>query len=159
MIGKMGSYRREHRLPVTDEDFPSGHWTGFFNYFNFPGKWRTDLRLDFIKGRMTGDGVDSVGPFIVAGSYDGVSRECHWTKTYVAAHDVFYTGFREGKGIWGTWEITENGTSLRGGFQIWPVGSEEGDYSAIEAEQILPAEIVQVGCYEEASVAEHQPPL
>jgi hypothetical protein len=68
-------------------------------------------------------------------------------------------GFREGKGIWGTWEITENGTSLRGGFQIWPVGSEEGDDSAIEAEQTLPVELVMVGCYEEASAAEHQPPL
>jgi len=40
-----------------------------------------------------------------------------WTKTYIGAHDVFYRGFREGKGIWGTWEITVH---ARGGFHIWP---------------------------------------
>jgi hypothetical protein len=45
--------------------------------------------------------------------------ECHWTKTYVAKHDVFYRGFREGKGIYGKWEIK---TKSHGGFNIWPVG-------------------------------------
>jgi hypothetical protein len=37
---------------------------------------------------------------------------------------VFYRGFREGKGIWGTWEIA---ILSRGGFHIWPRQAGEGD--------------------------------
>ena len=84
--------------------FPSGPWTGFYNYR--PGdRHRMDLQLTFANGNMSGDGVDDVGRFLIKGRYDAASRECHWTKTYVGAHDVFYRGFREGKGIWGAWEI------------------------------------------------------
>lgn len=101
--------------------FPSGPWTGFYNYR--PGdQHRMDLHLEFRNGRMTGDGTDDIGPFIISGEYDEASLECRWTKSYVGAHDVEYRGFREGKGIWGTWEI---GKRFRGGFQIWPVNSEE----------------------------------
>ena len=39
-------------------------------------------------------------------------------------HDVAYRGFREGKGIWGTWEIN---TLAHGGFQIWPKRHGEGE--------------------------------
>ena len=52
-------------------------------------------------------------------------RECHWTKTYLGSHEVFYRGFREGKGIWGTWEIG-GGLWGRGGFHIWPKAAGEG---------------------------------
>jgi hypothetical protein len=34
---------------------------------------------------------------------------------------VTFRGFREGKGIWGTWEI---GSAWKGGFHIWPLGDE-----------------------------------
>ena len=73
---------------------------------------------------MTGDGVDCVGRFLIKGRYDAAALECHWTKTYIGAHDVFYRGFREGKGIWGTWEI---GLWARGGFHIWPRHEGEGE--------------------------------
>src|SRR5690606_30265422 len=56
--------------------------------------------------------------------YDAASRECYWTKSYVGAHDVYYRGFREGKGIWGTWEIT---IQYHGGFHIWPRGAGDGE--------------------------------
>ena len=43
---------------------------------------------------------------------------------YLGKHDVFCQGYNEGKGIWGTWEISAErfGTAYRGGFYIWPVG-------------------------------------
>ena len=72
---------------------------------------------------MTGDGADDVGRFVIAGQYDSGSLECLWTKTYPGSHAVSYRGFREGKGIWGTWEIKSD---CRGGFHIWPRGSGEG---------------------------------
>jgi hypothetical protein len=82
-----------------------------------------DLHLSFANGNMAGDGTDDIGRFFINGRYDAANRECSWTKTYVGAHDVFYRGFREGKGIWGTWEI---GILSRGGFHIWPRQAGEG---------------------------------
>ena len=101
---------------MSDEQFPSGPWVGFYNYQ--PGdRHRMDLRLTFAQGRMSGDGDDDVGRFTIRGRYDATTRECHWTKSYISAHDVSYRGFRDGKGIWGAWEIKE---FTHGGFHIWP---------------------------------------
>jgi hypothetical protein len=102
--------------------FPSGPWVGFYNY-RPTDRHRMDLYLNFKSGAMTGDGNDDVGPFLIRGRYDADSHECYWTKTYLGAHDVFYRGFREGKGIWGTWAI---GTDSHGGFHIWPRGLSNG---------------------------------
>ncbi len=113
---------------MSDELFPSGPWTGFYNYR--PGeRHRMDLHLTFSGGLMSGDGADDIGRFMIKGRYDAANRECHWTKTYLGAHDVFYRGFREGKGIWGRWEIGHFG---HGGFHIWPRGAGE-DKAASEA--------------------------
>ncbi len=107
---------------MSEDLFPSGPWTGFYNYA--PGqRHRMDLQLEFSHGRMTGTGNDDIGRFLIRGRYDVTTRECYWTKTYVGAHDVFYRGFREGKGIWGTWEIT---IQFHGGFHIWPQKAGEG---------------------------------
>ncbi len=76
-----------------------------------------DLKLEFSKGRMHGEGADGIGYFVIAGRYSEKDRECHWDKTYVARHTVSYRGFREGKGIWGTWDLRE----IKGGFHIWPI--------------------------------------
>ena len=101
---------------MSEDLFPSGPWTGFYNYR--PGdRHRMDLTLNFKNGVINGDGTDDVGRFHIRGRYETGTRECHWTKTYIGAHDVFYRGFREGKGIWGTWEITIRN---HGGFHIWP---------------------------------------
>ena len=118
---------------MSDELFPSGPWVGFYNYQ--PGeRHRMDLRLTFANGQMTGDGNDDIGRFWIRGRYDAMSRECHWTKSYLGAHDVFYRGFREGKGIWGTWEIKG---FTHGGFHIWPkpTGDTEAE-SMHEAEPV-----------------------
>ena len=108
---------------MSEELFPSGPWVGFYNYQ--PGdRHRMDLNLHFAQGKVEGDGSDDIGRFLVRGRFDTTNRECHWTKTYLGAHDVFYRGFREGKGIWGTWEI---GTFSHGGFHIWPRQAGEGE--------------------------------
>ena len=105
-----------------DPDFPSGEWRGYYLQTGF-GKHRQTLVLTFRGGRMTGSGDDSIGRFTIKGRYDVESKEVTWTKSYLGSHDVYYRGFREIKGIWGTWEI---GEAHRGGFHIWPIGEDEG---------------------------------
>src|SRR3954447_18536962 len=89
------------------------------------------LHLTFANGIVSGDGNDDIGRFFINGRYDSQAAECHWTKTYVGAHDVFYRGFREGKGIWGTWEI---GNLAHGGFHIWP--RQAGHFQSIIESEI-----------------------
>ena len=132
---------------MSDDLFPSGPWTGFYNYQ--PGdRHRMDLHLTFANGQMTGDGNDDIGRFRIKGRYDATTRECHWTKSYLGAHDVFYRGFREGKGIWGTWEIN---VFARGGFHIWPKQAGEGEAEAerqkepVEAVAREPLSVVDPG--------------
>ena len=111
-------------------DFPSGPWTGFYNYGRTTRKHRMDLVLTFADHTISGDGGDDIGRFFLAGRFDVTNGECYWTKTYIGAHDVYYRGFREGKGIWGLWELPNES----GGFHIWPLGQGEGeqDYESVE---------------------------
>ena len=103
---------------MRNELFSSGPWVGFYKYRSFPGgRHRMDLHLTFANGSIVGEGIDDVGRFLIKGRYDPTNDECYWTKSYIGAHDVFYRGFRDGKGIWGGWEI---GPNWRGGFHIWP---------------------------------------
>jgi hypothetical protein len=119
-------------------NFPSGRWTGFYNYGAGVRRHRMDLVLTFASQTISGDGCDDVGQFVVTGRFDETSGECHWTKTYVGAHDVYYRGFREGKGIWGVWKLGKSS----GGFRIWPVQEGEGENEEEEREEPLPAEAV-----------------
>jgi hypothetical protein len=80
-------------------DFPSGPWTGFYNYGRSPRKHRMDLVLIFADHMVSGDGNDDIGQFVLTGRFDGTNGECYWTKTYIGAHEVHYRGFREGKGF------------------------------------------------------------
>jgi hypothetical protein len=109
----------------TDPRFPSGPWTGFFMQKQIPGRHLMELNLIFRQGGMSGEGRDWVGPFVIKGRYEIGDGQCHWTKRYLGKHDVFYKGFNEGKGIWGTWEIPTDGPSSRGGFHIWPEGQAD----------------------------------
>jgi hypothetical protein len=59
----------------------------------------------------------------------------------IGAHDVFYRGFREGKGIWGTWEILWD---ARGGFHIWPRSFAAANEEAVSAEEEMPAPAFKV---------------
>jgi hypothetical protein len=120
----MISQMRPNQLnDMKDQDnFPSGSWVGFYTHARQNKKHRLDLGLTFAEGRVTGCGNDDVGQFLLRGKYDTKTMECHWTKNYLGMHDVFYRGFREGKGIYGKWEIK---TKNHGGFNIWPLGREE----------------------------------
>ena len=116
---------------MSDDLFPSGPWRGYFLDRREPGRHQMDLSLEFVNGRVTGEGGDRVGPFVISGRYDSGSGECHWTKSYIAAHDLFYEGIRVGKSISGIWELD----SFRGGFKIWPVGSGTGE-NEVKAEAL-----------------------
>jgi hypothetical protein len=100
-----------------------------------------DLQLTFAGGTIMGDGNDDIGRFLIKGRFDAASRECHWTKTYIGAHDVSYRGFGEGKGIWGTWEIRP---WSHGGFHIWPRTSGAGEEAVEIAAQTQPADAIAV---------------
>jgi hypothetical protein len=124
---------------MSESLFPSGPWTGFYNYH--PGnRHRMDLHLSFTNGNIEGEGLDDIGRFIIRGRYQEANGECYWTKSYLGAHDVFYQGYREGKGIWGTWQI---GVLGHGGFHIWPRQSEAGETTA--EEEAVPEPVEAVG--------------
>jgi hypothetical protein len=114
-------------------DFPSGRWTGFYNYGRSPRKHRMDLVLIFADHSVSGDGSDDIGQFVVTGRFSETNGECYWTKTYIVGH-----GFRDGKGIWGLWELP----SESGGFHIWPLGREQGEQAQESAEEPAPVEAV-----------------
>ncbi|MES2708587.1 MAG: hypothetical protein V4726_18480 [Verrucomicrobiota bacterium] len=116
---------------MSDAIFPSGQWVGFYTYGKDSQRHLMDLILEFKNGFMTGEGSDGIGLFNIGGRYYPEEGECFWTKTYVRAHSVEYTGFRETKGIWGTWEI---GRHSKGGFHIWPIGTEAPSHEMKEKE-------------------------
>ena len=125
-----------------DSLFPSGPWTGFYNYLPGGERHRMELHLTFAQSRITGDGIDDVGQFVIRGRYDAAMRDCYWTKSYLGGHDVFYRGFREGKGIWGTWEIT---IQFHGGFHIWPQRAGTGEEEQQKQAEAEPVEAVGSG--------------
>jgi hypothetical protein len=119
---------------MPDPDFPSGPWTGFYQYPDGT-RGQQDLRLTFSLGRMTGTGADEVGQFIIEGFYDTATKEARWLKSYPGGHAIQYRGFREGpvKGIWGTWFIRDD---WQGGFHIWPLEGRSTDEQRKAAEKL-----------------------
>jgi hypothetical protein len=106
---------------MSDAQFPSGQWFGFYTYHGYSKQYLMDLILEFNDGKMTGEGADGIGQFVISGKYSTANGECSWAKQYVRRHSVDYRGFREAKGIWGTWSIGH----WKGGFHIWPLGEGE----------------------------------
>ncbi|MGE3804008.1 MAG: hypothetical protein AB7K24_04970 [Gemmataceae bacterium] len=121
----------------SDPRFPSGPWTGFFLQKEWPGRHMMEMQLTFKEGSFTGEGRDAIGPFRMRGRYSSVDGTCYWTKRYLGRHDVFYKGYNEGKGIWGVWQI---GTSMRGGFHIWPEGMPDPTQPTLHAAAEPPIE-------------------
>lgn len=99
--------------------FPSGPWSGYYLHHGSTDRHKMGLDLKFAAGLVDGSGDDDIGRFQVRGHYDPATLVVTWTKAYPGSHDVHYRGFREGRGIWGTWEVRSDRT---GGFQIWPGG-------------------------------------
>jgi hypothetical protein len=69
-----------------------------------------------------------------------------WTKSYVGRHKVYYNGFNEGKGIWGTWDIPGGlfHRHVHGGFHIWPEGMSDRSNDYLSAEADLPEDVERV---------------
>ena len=124
----------------SDPRFPSGPWVGFFLQKIIPGKHLMELRLQFRGGEVTGAGRDWVGEFLIRGVYTLDDGRVRWHKRYLGQHDVFYQGFAEDKGIWGTWEIpSESDPRIStGGFHIWPEGMHDPTEPALSEEADLP---------------------
>ncbi|HLW68163.1 MAG TPA: hypothetical protein VKS79_22795 [Gemmataceae bacterium] len=138
----------------TDPRFPSGPWTGFF-LMPHTGSQRhkTDLQLTFASGTMRGTGRDLVGLFTIDGRYDVADGKCIWTKRYLGKHDVYYTGYNEGKGIWGTWDIPNHlGIPWKSGFHIWPEGMGDPSQPKLAEEAEPP-----IGLEEEQEVEVGEP--
>jgi hypothetical protein len=136
----------------TDPRFPSGPWTGFFLQRQLPGRHLMELRLTFRLGQLTGEGRDLVGKFVLRGRYSTADGKCRWTKRYLGRHDVYYQGFNEGKGIWGTWEIPPEqnaGQHYHGGFHIWPEGMTDPTQSHLVEEADLPIHVEELHEIEE----------
>ena len=93
-------------------------------------------------GASRGDGRDWVGAFTLEGHHDLTDGRWPWTKRYVGKHDVFYQGFNEGKGIWGSWEIaaTREYPRQHGGFHIWPEGMADPTGQVLHAAAEVPVE-------------------
>ena len=123
-----------------DDRFPSGKWAGFWTYSGRKERHPMDLILTFRDGEMSGEGLDFIGPFVVAGKYQLSDGKCWWDKQYVGRHAVGYSGFNEGKGIWGTWEIPYVGIEHKGGFHIWPDGMSDPTELRLGEELELPTE-------------------
>src|SRR5687768_11598813 len=103
---------------MSDVYYPSGKWIGFYTYAASSKRHLMDLILEFRQGTVAGEGADGIGFFGIDGRYYPKEAECNWIKTYFGSHSVYYAGYREKKGIWGTWTIGLD----KGGFHIWPIG-------------------------------------
>ena len=116
---------------------PSGSWTGYYVYaWARYSRHRMDLDLHFKAARILGAGSDDIGPFSIRGWLEADSERLGWVKAY-ATHDVSYSGFRDARGIWGTWEIPPG---MAGGFRIWPKGL--GSDESIETAEEIPEELL-----------------
>lgn len=115
----------------TDPRFPSGEWAGFYLQYWMPGRHTVDKHLSWAGGRLTGTGTDRVGAYTIDGTYDPATGKCEWVKQYVGRHAVTYRGMNDGRGIWGVWEIRVLGGLYqdRGGFHIWPKGTDVSEES------------------------------
>jgi hypothetical protein len=131
----MSTTDEPQKVLETDARFPSGPWMGYF--LQWQRQIRTELTLTFCNGIMTGAGGDFVGAFVVKGRYQTSDGKCWWTKQYLGLHQVAYSGWSEGQGIWGLWDIRGIG---RGGFRIWPKGLEQDEELRLE-EPIPEAEL------------------
>jgi hypothetical protein len=122
-----------------DPRFPSGPWTGFFLQYWLPGRHRTDLTITWREGRILGSGYDRVGTYNIDGTYDLATGRSEWIKKYHRKHSVAYRGVNDGHGIWGVWEIRQLAGLYvdRGGFHIWPRGTDVSAESAETERAVL----------------------
>lgn len=124
---------------MRDDIPPSGPWTGYYLYGHGGLKHRMRLGLTFTRdGKIRGEGVDDIAPFLIDGSFDGATSEAKWTKAYVGKHTVEYSGVYSQRAICGDWILI----GLTGGFWIWPEILEQSEETAAPMELEQPLELV-----------------
>jgi hypothetical protein len=114
---------------------------GFFLDKRMPGRHEMELELSFCEGKMTGEGRDKIGAFVIVGTYSVEDGKATFDKTYVGRHTILYSGFNEGKGIWGTWLYRERQYQATGGFHIWPKTLPDPTQNQLKEEAEIPDEI------------------
>lgn len=128
--------RNDEPIRETDSRFPSGRWAGSWEQDGRRARMKLDL--SFADGRLTGDGRDVVGDFVLGGGYNTKSGKCGMCKTYLGQHDVDYDGHATGDGIRGMWRIAYAIGEIRcedaGSFHIWPVGRGADEELTVAAE-------------------------
>ena len=110
------------QVTATEADFPSGPWAGFYQQDG--RSYPQQLELTFTGGVVRGGGWDGLGEFSIKGCYELDTREVRWTKCYESGRRLQFRGFREGRGIWGTWQ--DPGLK-RAGFHIWPLADPSAE--------------------------------
>jgi hypothetical protein len=103
--------------------YSSGSWRGFWQQDGFGRQSMEQFTLAFHADRITGHGVDIIGPFRFDGRVDSQGH-VQLIKRYLGRHTVIYTGEPDGEGsILGTWSIEDDrfGISFRGPFLMQPV--------------------------------------
>jgi hypothetical protein len=108
-----------------------------------------ELHLTFKDGTVSGECRDWVGHSLIRGNYSTADGRCHWIKRFPGRHHIFYSGYNEGKGIWGTWEIPpaiNSGVTWRGGFHIWPEGMADPSETELseEADLVHESDLVHI---------------
>ncbi len=98
------------------------------------------LNLAFASdGRIDGEGIDDIAPFVINGQFDCATSRARWTKQYIALHRVEYSGIYCARTICGDWTLGR-GT---GGFWIWPASLSESDVVEEQREIELPLELIR----------------
>lgn len=128
-----------HEIP------PSGPWTGYYLYGHSGLKHHMRLNLTFTsEGKIEGDGVDDIAPFIIDGRFNCATSEASWTKVYVGMHRVEYSGVYCRKTICGDWTLM----GFTGGFWIWHHSLAESEFAEEQKELEQPLELLR-GAFQE----------
>jgi hypothetical protein len=115
--------------------YPSGSWRGYWEQTFWGRQEMNDLTLYFSGGRIAGSGIDVIGRFTFAGTYDNQGG-VQMVKQYVGKHQVLYAGRYDGEGtIHGIWSI---GELWKGPFALAPANHKAAAELAIQ--DIVPAE-------------------
>jgi hypothetical protein len=89
------------------------------------------LNLTFTAdGKIQGDGVDDVAPFLVHGRFDCGMSAASWRKAYIGMHTVEYSGVYCQRSICGDWTLIR----LTGGFWIWPRSLKQTEFAEEQTE-------------------------
>jgi hypothetical protein len=134
----LASHNPMSSTPEPHPYFPSGEWEGFYTYPNKNAKDQMATILEFSGGKVSGSGSDIIGSFAWEGIYDIKAETCSMTKFYMGQHVVYYDGYADENGIWGSWTISEK---WKGKFHIWPKGRGpfEEHVAVIEEQFFMPA--------------------